>query len=209
MKLYDYEVSGSCYKVRLLLSMLGQPYEKQAVDYYPGREHRQPDFLRINPLGQLPVLADGELVLRDAQAILLYLASRYDPSGQWFPADPATRGRIAMWLSFAGGELMNCSAARLHEMLIGYEHIDIDRARQGAHDALQVLDTHLAECEFAGQPWLAATHPTIADIACFPYTALSHDGGVDRSAYHHVNRWLRRVRQLPGFIVMPGVPSYA
>ena len=209
MKLYDYELSGSCYKVRLLLSMLGLPFEKVAVDYYPGREHRQPDFLQINPLGQLPVLEDGDLRLRDAQAILLYLAARYDRDGVWFPKEAATQGRIAMWLAFAGGELMSASAARLHEMLIGYEHIDIDCARRGAHDALRVLDEHLAECEIDGQPWVAAQHPTIADIACFPYVALSTDGGIDRSAYHHVNRWLRRFRQLPGFIVMPGVPSYA
>ena len=125
MKLYDYELSGSCYKVRLLLNMLGLPYEKVAIDYYPGREHRKPAFLQINPLGQLPALQDGELVLRDAQAILLYLSARYDDKSQWFPKDPATQGRIAMWLAFAGGELMALSAARLHDMQIGYQHRDI------------------------------------------------------------------------------------
>jgi len=209
MKLHDYELSGSCYKVRLLLSMLDLPYERLPLDFYPGREHRQPDFLDVNPLGQLPVLDDGELRLRDAQAILLYLAVRYDRDGVWFPRDAATQGRIAMWLAFAGGELMHSASARLHDMLLGYEEIDAERARRDAHAALRVLDEHLAECEFDGQPWLAASHPTIADVACFPYVALSADGGVERSGYHQVNRWLRRFRQLPGFIVMPGVPAYA
>jgi glutathione S-transferase len=209
MKLYDYELSGGCYKVRLLLSMLGLPYEKRPVDFYPGREHRGPDFLDLNPLGQLPVLEDDGLRLRDAQAILLYLAARYDRDGVWFPRDAATQGRIAMWLAFAGGELMHSAAARLHDLLLGYEEIDVERARRDAHAALRVLDEHLAECAFDGQPWLAAGHPTIADIACFPYVALSADGGIERSDYHQVNRWLRRFRQLPGFIVMPGVPSYA
>jgi glutathione S-transferase len=208
MKLYDYELSGSCYKVRLLLSMLGLPYEKVAIDYYPGREHRKPAFLQINPLGQLPALEDGDLVLRDAQAILLYLSARYDDESRWFPKDPAAQGRIAMWLAFAGGELMALSAARLHEMLMGYENIDIAQARRDGHRALQLMDQHLAEAEMAGHLWIAAAHPTIADIACFPYAALSHDGGVERSAYHHVNRWLRRFKQLPGFVVMPGVPAY-
>lgn len=209
MKLYDYELSGSCYKVRLLLSMLGLTYEKVALDFYPGREHRQPDFLRVNPLGEVPVLIDGDVQLRDAQAILLYLAARYDGDDVWFTRDPATQGRIAMWLGFAGGPLMQAAAARLHDMLLGYEEIDAERARRDAHAALRVLDEHLTECEFDGQLWLAAGHPTIADIACFPYVALSADGGIDRSGYHQVNRWVRRMRQLPGFIVMPGVSAYA
>lgn len=209
MKLYDYEISGSCYKVRLLLSMLNLPYEKIAVDFYPGKAHRRPEFLRINPLGQIPVLIDEDIVLRDAQAILLYVAARYDASATWYPAEPATQGRIAMWLAFAGGELMQISAVRLHDMLMGYENIDADAARSAAHKALAILDQHLAECEMRGQQWIAAAHPTIADIACFAYPALCHDGGIDRSVYHNINRWLRRVRALPGFIVMPGIPAYA
>jgi glutathione S-transferase len=209
MKLYDYELSGDCYKVRLLLSMLGLQYGKVPLDYYPGCEHRRPDFLDVNPLGELPVLEDGDVRLRDAQAILIYLAARYDRDGLWFSHDPATQGRIAMWLGFAGGELMHSAAARLHDMLLGYEDVDAERARRDAHGALRVLDEHLAECEFDGQDWIAARHPTIADIACFPYVALSTEGGVERSAYHQVNRWLRRFRGLQGFIVMPGVPTYA
>ncbi len=77
MKLYDYVLSGSCYKVRLFLSILEVDYEKLPVDFYPGKDHKKPDFLALNPLGQLPVLIDGDLILRDAQSILLYLASNY------------------------------------------------------------------------------------------------------------------------------------
>ena len=53
-KLFDYVLSGSCYKVRLLLSMLGVGYETQAVDFYPGKEHKSASVLAINPLGQIP-----------------------------------------------------------------------------------------------------------------------------------------------------------
>ena len=183
--------------------MLDVAYEKVPVDYYPAREHRQPDFLEINPLGQIPVLDDGTVRLRDAQAILLYLAARYDPTRRWFPEDPATQGTIAMWLSFAGGEIMNSSAARLHDML-GYD-FDIDKVRAAAHQAFRVLDDHLTDREIDGGDWIAAPHPTIADIACFPYVALSGDGGISHDDYPAIRRWIERVKKLPGFIVMPGI----
>src|SRR5262249_2165553 len=78
IRLYDYILSGNCYKLRLMMRMLGVDYETRQVDFYPGREHKSDWFLKLNPLGQLPVLEDGDLILRDAQAILVYLASKYD-----------------------------------------------------------------------------------------------------------------------------------
>src|SRR5262249_42318588 len=103
--------------------------------------------------------------------------------------------------------LTHVAAARSHDTLLGYENVDIEQTRAEATRALSILDEHLAECEFDGQRWLAAGHPTIADIACFPFVALSTEGGIERSGYHQLNRWLRRFRQLPGFIVMPGIPT--
>ena len=104
IKLYDFELSGNCYKVRLMLSILGLPHETENVEFFPGRQHKSEAFLRINPLGQLPAVQDGDLMLRDAQAILVSLASRYDPSRRWYPTgEPETMGRIAMWLAFADG----------------------------------------------------------------------------------------------------------
>ena len=79
--LYDYELSGNCYKLRLLMSFLGIDHKTVPVDFYPGREHKSEWFLKLNPLGQLPVIDDDGLILRDAQAILVYLASKYDPTG--------------------------------------------------------------------------------------------------------------------------------
>lgn len=201
--LYDYVLSGSCYKVRLLLSILDVAYETRAVGFYPGREHKQPDFLEINPLGQIPVLDDGDMRLRDAQAILIYLAGKYDAARSWYPEDPETQGRIAMWLSFAGGEIMNSSAARLHDML-GYD-FDIDKVRAAAHAAFRVLDDHLTDQEIQGRDWIVGDGPTIADIACFPYVALGEDGGVSLDDYYAIGRWFRRIKALPGFVDMPGI----
>lgn len=205
--LYDYTLSGSCYKVRLLLRFLDLDYEKRQIDFYPGREHKKDDFLRVNPLGQLPAFEDGEVRLRDAQAILTYLALRYDPERRWLPSDPAAHGRTAMWLAFAGSEMTPLSAARLHDAL-GYE-LDIAEARAGAHRALRVLDDHLSVQALFGSPWLVGDHPTIADIACFPYAALSGDGGIGHEDYPALRNWMLAFRRLPKFHAVSGVPEFA
>ena len=203
--LYDFELSGNCYKLRLLMNILGVKYESHDVDFYPGRQHKAGWFLKINPLGQLPVLVDDGLALRDAQAILVYLASRYDPSGRWYPRDDAAvLGQIAMWLSFADGITATSSAARLQTAM--FFDLDGDKARAGAHDLFRVLDEHLWFGEQEGRDWLCpGDHPTVADIACFPYVALSEDGGISRQDYPAIRRWLDRVKRIPGFIVMSGI----
>ena len=204
-KLYDYVLSGSCYKVRLLLSMLGVAHEVEAINFFPGRQHKRPEFLALNPLGQLPVFEDDGLVLRDAQAILAHLANRYDTTGQWLPRDERF-GPIMIWLSFAGGELMAVSAARMIGML-SYPG-DLPALQAKGRAALRLLDDHLADRAQAGKLWIVGDQPTIADIAMFPYVALSHDAGIGHEDYPAINLWQRQVRKLPGFIGMPGVPDY-
>ena len=203
--LYDYELSGNCYKLRLLMSILGVKYETRSIDFYPGREHKSEWFLKINPLGQLPVLQDDDLVLRDAQAILVYLAARYDHSRLWYPLDnPATLGRIAMWLAFADSVTATASAARLHDGL--FYDLDIDAARAGAHRLFRILDEHLWFAEREGQNFIATRdHPTIADVACFPYIMLSEEGGIQRQDYPAIRRWGDRFKRTRGFIVMSGI----
>lgn len=205
LTLYDYELSGNCYKVRLLLGILGVEHVRVPVDFYPGREHRSEWFLGIDPMGQLPVIDDGGLVLRDAQAILAYLAARHDASGRWFPRDDAALlGEVMQWLAFADGVTATAAAARLHD---GFFHeCDIDACRAGAHRLFRVLDERLWFSEAERSGWVCgAGHPTIADIACFPYVCLSEEGGIPRQDYPAIRRWLDRVRRIPGFVVMPGV----
>ena len=205
IKLYDYELSGNCYKLRLLMGMLGVQYEAVPIDFYPGREHKSDWFLKINPLGQLPVLDDDGLVLRDAQAILVHLASNYDQTGRWYPADrPRLLGLINQWMAFADGITATASAARLHDGL--FYDFDIDVCRAGAHRLFRILDEHLWFQERQDGAWICpADHPTIADIACFPYVILSEEGGVARQDYPAIRRWTDRVKRLPGFTVMSGV----
>ena len=204
-KLYDYVLSGSCYKVRLLLSLLGIAHETTAIDFFPGREHKRPEFLALNPLGQLPVFEDDGLVLRDAQAILCHLANKYDAAGQWLPRDERF-GPVMMWLSFAGGELMAISGARMIAML-NYPG-DLAALQTKARTALRLLDDHLADRAQAGKLWSVGDPPSIADIAAFPSVALSHDAGIGHEDFPAINLWQRQVRKLPGFVGMPGVPDY-
>ncbi|MEX0301569.1 MAG: glutathione S-transferase family protein [Leisingera sp.] len=205
MKLYDYELSGNCYKIRLMLSILGVGYETRTIDFYPGAEHKSDWFLEINPLGQLPVIEDEGRVLRDAQAILTYLAVKHDNSSHWYPADdPARLGEVAQWLAFADGITGTASAARLHDGL--FYDLDVEAARKGAHRLFRILDEHLWFAEQQGQDWICSgDHPTIADIACFPYVALSEEGGISRQDYPAIRRWMDRVKRIPGFIGMSGV----
>ncbi|MBV7522180.1 glutathione S-transferase family protein [Ensifer sp. ENS12] len=205
IKLYDYELSGNCYKLRLLMSILGVDYKTVPVDFYPGREHKSEWFLKLNPLGQLPVIDDDGLVLRDAQAILVYLAAKYDAAGTWYPRDnPELLGEISQWLAFADGITSTASAARLHDAL--FYDFDIDTARAGAHRLFRILDEHLWFGERQERQWIcSAKQPTIADIACFPYIMLSEEGGISRQDYPAIRRWCDRIKRINGFIVMSGV----
>ena len=203
--LYDYALSGNCFKVRQLLAWLGLEWRSVPVDFHPGRAHKSSAFLaRVNPLGQLPVIDDDGFVLRDAQAILVYLASRYESEPRWYPDDARLRGEIAMWFATADELTRTASAARLHDVF-GYSHLDIEACRRGAHAALRLLDDHLAERAGGGDAWLAGPHATLADLACFPYAALAGEGGIALDEYPALRDWIWRFRHLPGFIGMSGI----
>lgn len=198
MRLHAHALSGNSHKVRLLLGALALPYEEVAVDI-PAGAHRAGAFLRLNPLGQVPVLEDGDLILHDSQAILAYLARRYDPAGAWLPDDAAGLGRVQQWLSFAANEIHHgANLARLH-FLLGVP-VDLPVAQRRARDALTLLDARLD-----GHDWLELDRPTVADLACYPYAALAPEGGVPLDAYPHLRTWIERVRALPGYVAMPGL----
>lgn len=204
LTLYDFELSGNCYKLRLLMAILGLRYETVPVDFYPGRAHKSEAFLKLNPLGQLPVLVDDGLVLCDSQAILAHLALKYDGTRLWFPADPAILAEVEFWHGFADRLTDTASAARL--VMGMFYSFDLEAAQTGAHRLFRQLDEHLWFAERAGRDWLCgAAHPTTADIACFPYVALSEEGGVSRQDYPAIRRWLDRVKRIPGFVAMSGI----
>ncbi|TAM85148.1 glutathione S-transferase [bacterium] len=197
VKLYDFELSGSCYKIRLLANFLGVKYEAVTVDFV-NKEHKTDKYTSLNPFGEIPIFEDGDLRLRDAQAIMVYLAAKYDKTNQWYPNTPEAMGRINQWLSTGGGEVMNAAGARLVKIL-SYP-LDLAKLHAGANRVFKILDDHLATRE-----WLELGHPTIGDIACFPYTALAGEGGIDLKPYPNILAWIERIKKLPGFIPMPGI----
>lgn len=206
MLLHDYELDADAHKVRLLLAILGVPFERQPVNVHPGREQRSEAYLRLNPLGALPILVDGKVVLHDAEAILAYLAKRHDATRAWLPEEPAAFGQVMMWLVFAARDLAAATAARLHHMLEAPgDPVALDRS---ARAAFRIMEDHMTKRELTGQSWFAAAAPTIADLALFPGFALSRDFGVDHDEYPALRRWSRRIRTIPGFITMPGIPDY-
>ncbi len=197
LELYDAALSGNCHKARLMLSLLRLEHELVPVRLQEG-EHKSPQFLEMNPLGQVPVLMDGEVVIRDAQAILVYLARRYGGE-DWFPLEAEPMAKVVQWLSTAANDIQHgLSAARLYYLLNA--KVDIDQAQKKAHQVLQVLDKHLGE-----RKWLECDRPTIADVACYPYVGLAPDGKVSLEAYPNVIAWIERIKQLPGYISMPGL----
>ncbi|HEY9908701.1 MAG TPA: glutathione S-transferase [Thermosynechococcaceae cyanobacterium] len=198
IKLYGHEMSGNSYKVRLLLELLNLDYEWVKVDLLKG-EHKLPQYLALNPFGQVPVLVDGETTLADAQAILVYLARQYGGE-QWLPLEAVPLAQVIRWLSTAAGEVrQGPENARLY-YLFGATNINLDRAHQKAEFILNQLDKHLTE-----RTWLEFERPTIADIAVFPYVALARDGKINLDAYSNVLIWIDRVKQLPGYISMAGL----
>ena len=205
IKLYDYVLSVNCYKQRLMMDILGVEYESIPIDFYPGLEHKGDAFKEINPLGHIPVIDDEGFILRDAHAILVYLAAKYDASGLWYPtANPQLIGETAQWMLFAEGTTNTASAARLHVNL-GYD-FDIDAVRDGAHKLFRVLEEHLWFREQEGLGWVCSgAHPTIADLAIFPDVILSEEGGVSRLDYPAIKRWTDRFKRIPGFSIMPGI----
>jgi glutathione S-transferase len=200
IQLYGHELSGNSYKAKLMLSLLELNYEWIQVDLLKG-VHKQPEFLALNPFGQVPVLVDGNIVLADAQAILVYLARRYGGES-WLPLEAESMSRVVRWLSTTAGEVrQGPESARLYH-LFNATSINLERATQKSEFVLTQLNQHLAQRE-----WLELGHPTIADVAVFPYVALAHDGKVDLGNYQNVLEWLDRIKRLPGFIGMSGIEA--
>ena len=196
IKLYGHEISGNSYKARLMLSLINLEYEWIGVDLMGG-EHKSPEYLAMNPFGQVPLLVDGETQLADAQAILVYLARQYGGE-QWLPLDALPMAQVIRWLSTAAGEVrQGPENARLYYLFGAETNINIERATQKAEFILTQLDRHLST-----RTWLEFEHPTIADAAIYPYIALARDGKIELDAYPNVLNWIDRVKQLSGYIPM-------
>jgi len=201
MTLYDFPLSGNSYRARLFLSLLGLEYEKYPINLAQG-QHKQESYLKLNPLGQVPTLIDGDEIIRDSCAILIYLSDKYDKSNNWSGQTASEKAHIQEWLSTATREMM-FGPARARAVKVFGRAFDMDEAQALAHQVFtDVLEPHLAQNQ-----WLAASRPTIADIAIYGYVAVADEGEVSLDDYPNIRRWLSDVEALPNFIAMPRAGS--
>lgn len=195
IRLYRHALSGHCHRVELMLRLLDLPYEAVDIDL-AGGEHKREPFLSLNPFGQLPVIDDNGVVIADSNAILIYLATRYD-DGTWLPRDAMGAAQVQRWLSVAAGEIAaGPNSARL--VVLFHRPLDPAPIIERAHLLLGHIDAHLAK----GNVFLTGAKPTIADVACYAYIALAPEGNVSLDAYPAVRSWLDRVAALPRFVPM-------
>lgn len=198
MKLYHHPLSGHAHRARLFASLLGVPHELVEVDLKAGA-HKKPEFLRINPFGQVPALEDGEVAIADSNAILVYLAKKAGRS-DWLPEDPKGAAAVQRWLSVAAGEVAYGPAAARLITVFGAKY-NPEEVIARAHVLLARLETQLD-----GRDWLVGSGPTIADVAIYSYVARAPEGNVDLTGYPNVNAFLRRVEALPGFVPFVQTP---
>jgi len=195
-RVYGTSTSGNCHKVRMAFDVLALPYRWHEIDIMKG-ESRTPQFLAMNPRGQVPVLQiDEHSFLAESNAILAYLA---DGSRLW-PGDRLARAQALQWMFFEqySHEPYIAVARFIRRFLKQDQHPRLPELTKRGHEALAVMESHLAR-----QPFFAAGQFSIADIALFAYTHCAEDGGFDLAGYPAVQVWLERCRQQPGVSPMP------
>lgn len=202
MKMYSIELSGHSHKARLMASILGLDIEIINVDFKSG-EHKDANFLKKNPFGQVPVLEDGEVFINDSNAIIYYLACKYDRSKTYVPVDPILCAQIQVWLSKASNELAN-SIAAARRIAIFNNSTDHEDLKVKSHKYLEIIDKHLS-----GREWLVGLSTTIADISLYTYISHAPEGGICLDKYENIKHWLSRIEKLEGFFPFPEVETEA
>lgn len=195
IKLYNFPRSGHAHRVELMLSLMQLPTELVFVDLAKGA-HKQPDYLAINPLGQVPAIDDQGVVLSDSNAILTYLAQKYG-KGRWLPTDPVGAAKVQRWLSIAAGPIA-FGPARARLITVFGAAYNAEEVIAYAHTWLKMIDQ-----ELSGSAFLVGDEATIADVSAYSYIAHAPEGNVSLDAYPNIRAWLARVEALPGFAGMP------
>ncbi len=200
IRLYRSAISGHSHRVELFLSLLGLPFELVDVALAAGA-HKQPDFLAMNPFGQVPVIQDGEVTLADSNAILVYLTGRYAADAeQWLPSDPLAAANVQRWLSVAAGQLAFGPATARVIQLFKLPASPADAIAR-AHALFKVMELQLGQSAF-----LAGSTVTLADIANYSYVAHAPEGNVSLEGYPALRAWLARMEALPRFVPMVKTP---
>ncbi len=195
LRLYDFLESGNGYKVRLLLTQLGIPFERIEMDITKGAT-RTPEFLARNPNGRIPTIElDDGTFLFESNAIMYYFAD----GTPFFPTDRLERAQVFQWMFFeqySHEPFIAVARAWLHVFGLDEERKRLLPQKQKlGYDALGVMEGHLAKRSyFVGERY------SIADIALYAYTHVADEGGFDLSRFLNVQAWLARVKAQPRYI---------
>jgi glutathione S-transferase len=200
VRVYGMSSSGNCYKVRLLLEQLQQPYEWIEIDVRTGLT-RQPEFLGRNPNGRVPTLEyEPGKYLAESDAILVYLA---EGSAFW-PQQRLQRAQVLQWMFFEQySHEPYIAVARFICTVLPAEHerrAELPRLHQRGYQALAVMEQQLAR-----EPFFVGDAYSIADIALYAYTHAAGEGGFELQGFPAVRAWITRVESQPRFVPMPGV----
>lgn len=194
VRIHHFPKSGHAHRAHVFAKLAGVAHETVFVDLAAGAQ-KTPAFLALNPNGQVPVLEDGETVVTDSNAILVYLARKYAPD--WMPRDPLGEAEVQRWFTLAAGEIaFGTAAARL--ITVFGAPLDPAFAAATAAKAMAKLEAGLE-----GRDWLVGDRPTVADVAAYSYTAHAPEGNVSFDPYPNIRGWLARFEALDGFEPMP------
>ncbi|OIQ35268.1 MAG: glutathione S-transferase [Roseobacter sp. MedPE-SWchi] len=197
LRIHSFPLSGHAHRVELFASLAGIAHEVINVDLASG-EQKGEAFLALNPAGQVPVIEDGDTVITDANAILVYLARKYAPA--YLPSDPVAEAEVQKFLTLAAGEVaFGPAAARLINVFNAA--LDAEFCKTVAERVLGKLEAHLE-----GRDFLVGSAPTIADVAIYSYVAHAPEGGISLETYANVRRLLANIEGLKGFKPMPVTP---
>lgn len=190
--IYNAPLSGHCHRVRLAASLMNVPFEVKPISDFDG-ERKGSDFLAINAFGEIPAIKDGDAIIRDSIAIIVYLAEKYGADGTWIPGTPELRAEMHEWLSVAASHIYRGpNMARLIKLF--NKPADHDAASAVSENLFKIMDAHLK-----GKKWLVGGDATLADIACYSYIRVADEGDLDISGYDNINAWLASVEALDGF----------
>ena len=190
IRIHRHPLSGHSHRVELFASLADIKHQLVDVDLMSG-EHKGEAFLKLNPFGQVPVIEDGDVVLADSNAILIYLAKTYAP--EWLPDGAIGEAQTQRILSVAAGEL-NYGPASARLTTVFGASLDTDRAESISKWAFERLNA-----ELEGRDWFVGDRPSIADIAVYSYTAHAPEGNVSLDPYLNILAWLDRMASLPGY----------
>ena len=197
LRLYDFLASGNGYKVRLVLTQLGIPFERVEVDIMHGGS-RTPEFLAMNPNGRIPVLElEPGVHLAESNAIIWYLAN----GTPLLPTDPLERARVLQWMFFEQySHEPQIAVARFWIHSLGKRKEWADRLQekwQKGYQALDAMERHLD-----GRTFFVGERYSIADIALYAYTHVAEEGDFDLGRYPNIRAWLDRVADQPGHVLI-------